>query len=390
MEVTLITMAYPYPRAGFWPGIERQVAGFAGGLRDAGVSVNVITSFRNGGPPEETHEGVRIFRVPDSVHRFGRIGYVMNMQVKSLGASAVRLTRVLDRSDVVESFIPLPASPALERKGLVLVAFFAHRDRPSRWSEYLIHPEHFRMERKFLPRVDRIIVASSESRRVLIEEYGVPQAKIEIVPLGVAPRFLDAAQERRPAGRRAGASMDNGSPWRLLYAGLMIPRKGLRTLIDALPMVRDAGLSFRLTMAGSGPDMEALKDRAARLGLGDLVEFPGRVEDEDLLDLYRDSDLFVFPSRKEGFGLVLVEAMACGLPVVASSVPPMPEVVGEAGLFFNPEEPADLAAALMRVLRERDTRERLAAAGPRRVRERFLWSRIAERTLEVYRKAGAP
>lgn len=389
MEVTLITMAYPHPRAGFWPGIERQVAGFAGGLRDAGVSVNVITSFRNGGPAEETHEGVRIFRVPDSVQRFGRIGYVMNMQVKSLGAAAVRLTRVLERSDVVESFIPLPPSPALERKGLVLIAFFAHRDRPARWSEYLIHPEHFRMEKKFFPRVRTIIVASSESRRVLVEEYGVPESKVEVVPLGVAPRFLEAVAARDAAGRAAGAAAGNGSPPRLLYAGLMIRRKGLRALVDALPMVRDAGLPFRATLAGDGPEREMLRARAARLGVGGLVEFPGRVDDEDLIDLYRAADLFVFPSQKEGFGLVLVEAMACGLPVVASAAPPIPEVVGDAGVYFRPGDPASLAAVLIGILRDREARQRLGSLGQRRVREHFLWSRIAERTLEIYRKAGA-
>jgi hypothetical protein len=78
MNVTLITMAYPHPRAGFWPGIERQVRDFAVALREAGATVTVITSFRNGGGSRDEHLGIRILRVPDSVERFGRLGYVMN------------------------------------------------------------------------------------------------------------------------------------------------------------------------------------------------------------------------------------------------------------------------------------------------------------------------
>ncbi len=386
MEVTLITMVYPHPRAGFWPGIERQVACFAGALRDAGVDVNVITSFRNGGSQAETLRGIRIYRVPDSVHRYGRLGAMMNMHVKSLGANALKLTEVIRRSNVVESFIPLPHAPALRGAHPSLVAFFPHRDRSSRWSEYLIHPEHFRMERRFYRRVKAIIVSSAESKRVLIEEYDVPDSKIRVVPLGVEPLFLEAVSggQCAPIPERQSAGRDRVS--RLLYVGLMIPRKSVVTLVDALALLRRSGLDFRAVLAGDGPERARLRARADRLGIGALVEFPGRVREEDLPALYRGADLFVFPSIKEGFGLVMVEAMACGLPVVASDAPPMPEVVGEAGLFFRHEDPADLAAVLLRVLRDSELRRRLGTEGVRRVRERFIWSRIAERTIEIYRE----
>lgn len=387
MNVTLITMAYPHPRAGFWPGIERQVAGFAAALRDAGADVSVITSFRNGGPPCEMHEGIRIFRVEDTGHRFGRLGYLMNMHVRSLGANALRLTEVIGASDVIESFLPLPATPALERSGLALFAFFPHRDKPMGWSDYLLHPQHFRMEKRFFGRVSKVIVASAESQRVLIQEYGVAESRIEIVPLGVSPLFLSEAKEAAgPATRRA---VEEAAAVRLLYVGLLIPRKGLHTLIRALPLLREAGHSFRLTIAGSGPDRPALQVEAARAGVADRVDFLGRVEDDKLPTLYRSADIFVFPSVKEGFGLVLVEAMACGLPVVASAAPPIPEVVGAAGEFFKPEDPSDLALVLGRVISDPALRRRLSAEGRQRVRDRFLWSRVAERTLEIYKQVRA-
>jgi len=113
------------------------------------------------------------------------------------------------------------------------------------------------------------------------------------------------------------------------------------------------------------------------------------VGDRELPDLYRGADLFVFPSTKEGFGLVLVEAMACGLPVVTTALAPMTEVVGEAGLFFRPGDPADLANAIVKAARDPELRSRMRSEGSRRVRERFMWSRVAERSIEIYRRARA-
>jgi len=390
MNITLVSMVYPHPKAGFWPGIERQVGDMAAALRDAGANVNVITSFRNGGAEREEHQGVRVFRVRDSAHTLGRLGYVMDLHVKSFGTQALKLREVLDQSDVIESFVPLPESTVLSRRDLSVFAFFAHRDRPSRLSEYLHLPEHYKMERSFFHRVKAVIVASSESRRVLATEYGVPETKIEIVPLGVAPRFLEQGMgnvERKDVG--IVGSHPSGEPARLLYVGPLIRRKGLRTLVEALSILRRSDLGVRAVLAGSGPEKASLETLAASLGVGDLLEFPGFVAEADLLPLYRQADLFVFPSRKEGFGLVLVEAMASGLPVVASSAPPIPEVVGEAALLFKPEDPEDLARAVVRALKDPALRARLREAGKRRVCERYLWSRVAERTLEIYRSAKA-
>lgn len=387
MNVTLITMAYPHPRAGFWPSLERQVADLAAALRDAGVTVNVITSFQNGGPAREEHESIRIFRVPNSSQRFGRLGYVMNMHVWTLGANALKLRDVVGATDVIHSHIPLPVSPALKRPGLAVVAFFPHRDRPSRPIEYLIHPANYWMEKAYFRHVHTVIVASAESRRVLIDEYEVPESRIEVVPIGVSRNFLSSvarASSLDPVGREPGSG-----PALLLYIGQLIPRKGLHTLIDALPTVRDAGLSVRAVLVGKGHEEKSLRESVARRGLDDVVEFRERVAEEDLPALYRSADLFVFPSLQEGFGMVLIEAMACELPIVASSAPPIPEVAGDAGLYFRPGDSREMAEKIIQALRDRHLRSRLAAEGLRRVAERFTWSRIAERTLEIYRRAGA-
>jgi len=379
VRVTLISMVYPYPRMGFWPGIERQIGLFAAALRDAGAQVRVITSFRNGDRPREEHEGIAIYRVSDAGHRFGRLGYLLDAHVRSLAANALDLTEVIGSSDVVESFIPLPVSRVRPERRPSIFAFFAHRDRPVRWADYLHQPFHFRLEREWFRRVDAVIVASSESRRVLVEEYGVPAGRVEIIPLGVAPRFLEPSQ----AGRRESWRTPNRDQ-RLLYVGPLIPRKNLGLLIDALPALTSRGHAVRLVLAGSGPDRQGLEERARRLGVANRVEFPGFVGDEALPALYRSADLFVFPSFKEGFGQVLVEAMACGLTIVASSRAPIPEVVGDAGEFFDPMSVEDLVDALTRVLSDTKARERMSERALLRVRDLYDWNSIARRTLEFY------
>src|SRR5262249_56169064 len=111
---------------------------------------------------------------------------------------------------------------------------------------------------------------------------------IEVVPLGVSPQFLNAVE----GSRAAPASEDADRVMRLLYVGLLIPRKGVPTLIDAAALLAASGCDFRLTIAGDGPQRADLADRALRAGLADRVEFLGRVEEKDLPALYHGSDIF--------------------------------------------------------------------------------------------------
>jgi glycosyltransferase involved in cell wall biosynthesis len=381
VKVVLVSMVYPHPRAGYWPGIERQVGDFAAALAQAGATVTVVTSFRNGGEASEEHRGVRIVRVHDLSERLGRAGALLSWHVSGFGRAVSKLDALLRGADVVESFVPLPETPALSRPGLRRFSFFAHRDRPARWQDYLHMPAYFRMERRYFRRVEGIIVASAESRQVLVEEYGVAPERIHTIPLGVAPAFLAPA----PADRRRAA----GAPARLLYVGPLIRRKDLPTLIRALPRIAQAGTPCELIVAGDGPEREPLERLAASEGVAGLLTFKGFVPESRLPELYRDADLFVFPSLKEGFGQVLLEAMASGLPVVCSERAPMTEVLGDAGVYFTPGNPASLAGRVTQVLSHPEQRARLAEAGRRRVRERFTWPAVAAATLALYGREAA-
>jgi alpha-1,3-rhamnosyl/mannosyltransferase len=144
---------------------------------------------------------------------------------------------------------------------------------------------------------------------------------------------------------------------------------------------------LRLTVIGQKDDRYPEAPRlAAELGLGDVVRWVGHVTDGELLAAYREADLLVHPSTYEGFGLPVLEAMACGVPVVCGNAGALPEVAGDAALLVDPADPRALAEAIRRVLTDRGLARDLAARGLRRAAA-FTWERAARETLEVYRAA---
>jgi glycosyltransferase involved in cell wall biosynthesis len=122
--------------------------------------------------------------------------------------------------------------------------------------------------------------------------------------------------------------------------------------------------------------------------LGEHIIFTGHVDEDDLLALYQSADVFAYPSLYEGFGLPLLEAMACGVPVVCSNRASLPEVAGDAALLVDPTDEPAIAAALVRALHDDDLRREMVAKGLRRARE-FTWDRAARNLLSVYREVAA-
>jgi glycosyltransferase involved in cell wall biosynthesis len=206
-------------------------------------------------------------------------------------------------------------------------------------------------------RARRVIAVSERTKRDLVELYAVPESKIAVTPHGVDPAFGPGA---------------DGPHDYLLYVGAIQERKNP---LAAAAAAAEVGLPLVV----AGPEREpALARELERRG----ADVRGYVEKEDLTRLYRGAAALVLPSRYEGFGLPVLEAMACGTPVVAADDPAMREVAGEAALYA---QPAELAAAIRQAIAERD---RLVAAGFARAAQ-FSWDETARRTLAVYREALA-
>jgi glycosyltransferase involved in cell wall biosynthesis len=172
----------------------------------------------------------------------------------------------------------------------------------------------------------------------------------------------------------------------LLYVGNYYPYKNIVRLIDALPSVIDKHPGFKLILVGRADEFKKeLNEAITANGVEESVVFTGFVTDSELANLYQHASLYVFPSLSEGFGLPGLEAMSYGLPVAASTATCIPEVLGDAAVYFDPVDTTDMARVIDETLSDPKRRAELKKAGLARVKQ-FSWKRMAEQTLEVYNR----
>ena len=237
----------------------------------------------------------------------------------------------------------------------------------------------------------RILADSEATRRDLVAFYGTPPAKISVVYPG---RDESLAPVRDPALLAAARARYDLAGDYLLYVGTLQPRKNLVRLIQAYAACRallaGSGVPVpHLVLAGQkGWLYDDIVGEVDRLGLQRQVRLTGYVPDEDLAPLLSGALAFVFPSLYEGFGLPVLEAMACETPVICSNAASLPEVAGEAALLVDPLDTEALAQAMARVVTDEDLRRALAARGLSQV-QRFSWRRCAAETLAVLEEAAA-
>jgi glycosyltransferase involved in cell wall biosynthesis len=233
-------------------------------------------------------------------------------------------------------------------------------------------------------RADRVIVPSASARQDVIRFLRVDPDRMRVIPYGAGNVFrpIEDATVTGDTVRRFGVRR----PY-ILSVARGYPHKNLGGLLRAVarltaPAVRDASLVLVGERYMVGRQLDRLIDE---LGLSDRVRFTGFASNDDLNALYCGAAVFAFPSLAEGLGLPVLEAMACGVPVVASNESAVPEAVGDAGVVANARDPAAFAAALEAVLGDQALRADLARRGLARAAE-FTWEKCAARTLDVYRE----
>lgn len=226
----------------------------------------------------------------------------------------------------------------------------------------------------------RVIAISNATRRDYLVHFRVAPERIQTIPLAADPAFRPQTAEVTARVRA-----QYGLPDRyLLYLGSNKPHKNLVRLVEAWGMLQPQSLP--LVIAGAwDPRYPAPRQRAEALGLGNSILWLGPVAEADLPAIYSNALLFTFPSLYEGFGLPVLEAMACGTPVVCSNASSLPEVVGDAALLADPLDTDALAAAIAHALRDESLRQELRARGLARARL-FTWEATARQTLAAYRQ----
>jgi len=221
---------------------------------------------------------------------------------------------------------------------------------------------------------DMIIAVSESTKRDVIQHLGITpgnEGKVRVIHEGVTSNHV-------PAERNAHDEIV------FLFVGRRDPYKNLPMLVQALADLRKEGLPAKLRVIGSDdPRYPEAQQLAVSLGVNDHILWSGYVPDRDLLSAYQKADVFVLPSRYEGFGLPVLEAMACGTPVICSNTSSLPEVAGDAAMMMDPSNPASLTDAMRRLIKDPALRVKMSERGLIHAAT-FTWDETARKTLAVY------
>ena len=232
------------------------------------------------------------------------------------------------------------------------------------------------MQARVARQVRRIVTVSESSRHDIADQLGVALERMAVVPVGV-----DGAVFRPMPGIKR-------VPGRIMTtASSDVPMKGLVPLLEALAKVRTERQDAHLVVIGRLRDGSTIPAALDRLGLPSAVRFLSGLSDQAIVDLYAEAEIAVVPSLYEGFSLPAIEAMACGVPLIATTGGALPEVTGPSGaaaLLVRPNDPGSLAQAILTALGDQALRLRLGTAGRERTAERFTWPVTARATAEQY------
>jgi len=259
---------------------------------------------------------------------------------------------------------------------------------------FLEHPEYFTTIRRAQLRVTvartvacaaRILTVSEFSRDAILKAYDIPASRISVIPNAANPEFRVIGREH--ARRAVCDKLKFDGPF-ILSVGDLHPRKNQIGLIAAFSklLIAHPQLKHHLVLTGKETWFTPkVRDAARESGFASRIHFTGFVSDPDLLQLYNACDCFVFPSFYEGFGLPILEAMACGRAVACSNTSAMPEVADGAGLFFDPWQVDEITRAMRDILLDAELRGRMERLGLQRA-AMFTWRKSARATLDVYKE----
>ena len=381
----ILTVTTSYPRSsGDFSG--HFVHALAAALVSRGHQVTVLAPHAKGLAPEEECDGVRVVRFRYAPAMLERVAYGAGiptnlkrdlLAVLALPAFAAGLRAAVrahaGEADVVHvNWAPTAAlaGRALAGSRAVLTLHGSDatlaRSGGGMWRRLLVAG---------LARATRVVVVATE-QATFLRGSGLLAASPSVIPSGVAPALLERAE-----------TTAEHEGFEFLFAGRLVPEKGVKELLDAFARMARTHPDARLTLMGSGPEEDALRERVQAGALGEVVQFLGAVPHAEALDAIESADAFVLPSHAEGSPLSVTEALALGTPVIATRVGALPELLGAAGLIVEKNDVAGLARAMVRVMEDRGLVEQLVREGRERIAARYTWPAVALAYERVFAEA---
>jgi len=237
-----------------------------------------------------------------------------------------------------------------------------------RWYSFI------RMQKKVSRAFSRVITVSKSARDDISRDFKIPMHRFKVIPNGINTDLFYPIPEIIRQKNRI-----------IVTNSADIPLKGLHYLLQAIAIVSNTH-RIKLIVVGTPKQNGSIQKLIRKLDIGNMINFTGRINDEEFVHQYAKAALAVVPSVYEGFGIPVGEAMACGVPVISTTGGALPEVVGDAGILVPPADPGALAKAVTGLLDNPDQAEKLGFAGYKRVQKLFTWEKAAEKTVEAYRE----
>lgn len=387
-EPSTLMLSWEYPPH-IMGGLARHVDDLSHAMAAGGLPVSVLTSQTEGAPSYAFHNGVCVYRAAPYQKAGEEIDFhAWVVQLNLVFFNLAQQIIPANRYAVLHAHDWLVGAAALGIKRfwrLPLVATI-HATEFGR-NGGLFTPLQKRIhshEQNLVDEADRVICCSDYMAREVANLFHVPPWKITVIHNGVIPEKVQA-QPLSGEERRRFARDDEAI---IYFVGRLVREKGVEVLLQALPPVMATYPKAKAVISGKGPMLEQLKTQALAYGLADRVVFTGFVTDEERNRLLATADMAVFPSLYEPFGIVALEAMAAGTPVIVSDVGGMGEVVrhGHDGLKCPPGNDRALSAAIMTLLADRGYRTSLSRQGKEKALTTYSWQELAEKTLQVYRE----
>ncbi len=373
METLRIALAsdWYYPKVG---GVAVHMHDLALNLRKIGHEVDIVTNQGRTGKEEELRrEGIGLVKIPGLVFKGS---WVNGTAIAKNASYLIPFARKYDVIHGQHAFTPLALKfVAAGRKVGAATVLTTHSINFEnsfflRLLAHITYP-YYRYQ---LSNPHRII-AVSRAAKVFIKKF--TKVPVEVIPNGVNTRMFHNGWEKDEIKRELGIEGEM-----VLYVGRIDPRKGLDVLIRAMKDVDGT-----LVVAGAGKGLEKMIKVAEEENVRKKVLFLGHVSYGELPRIYGASDVFVLPSVSEAFGIVLLEAMASGVPVIGTQVGGIPEIVGGCGILVPPNDSSALADAINAIINNQNLATKLGRLGRSKVDRVYSWDRIVKRIVEIYREA---
>jgi starch synthase len=375
LRVGIVTERYPPNVKG---GGEVSVSLLARGLKSRGLDVRVL-SFDGEGEKVEDGVPVRRLKAAESVHfAIEKSNLLAYPDIKEFSKDRDLIhgynMKYYPATVRASSALGLPSVLTMTTYGF----YYPHHVEGLEDPDSFLGKLHQRITdgtvRGMIGRGASALVVLSSAQKKIYEEAGFPESKLCVIPNFVDPYFLEKGRDGPGLGSQT-----------VLYVGRLSPEKGLETLIKAYTLERSLHPELKLLLVGTGPSAAALKSLAGELGVLEGVEFLGKLPYHEIRDIYRKASIYVHPALwPEPFGRSVLEAMASALPVIASRTGSAPELLAQAGLFFEPGNSEEIASRIEELLRDGDLARRLSQVARERAISEYSPERILDRLVSLY------